>query len=142
MDELLQSYLVINVTGLVQFGKKLSYILPPLASQNYQLQNISVKLIYQFSHLIYGYFFFRYLEKVFEEERNKNNDKTSGGLTTRQLPQERIGKMKFLALILYLLARITLTLISSSAITGCFKKVNSDAVVWRCSLKKLFLKMS
>ena len=32
--------------------------------------------------------------------------------------------MKLLALTLYLLARITLTLISSSAITGCFQKVN------------------
>ena len=32
--------------------------------------------------------------------------------------------MKFLALTLYLLARITLTLISSSAITVCFQKVN------------------
>ena len=32
--------------------------------------------------------------------------------------------MKFLALALYLLARITLTLISNSAITGCFQKVN------------------
>ena len=36
----------------------------------------------------------------------------------------KIGMMKFLALTLYLLARITLTLISSSAIFGCFKKVN------------------
>ena len=32
--------------------------------------------------------------------------------------------MKFLALTSYLLARITLTLISSFAITGCFQKVN------------------
>ena len=32
--------------------------------------------------------------------------------------------MKFLALTLYLLARITLTLISSSAIIGCFQKLN------------------
>ena len=32
--------------------------------------------------------------------------------------------MKFFALILYLLARITLTLVSSSAITGCFQKFN------------------
>ena len=36
----------------------------------------------------------------------------------------KIGMMKFLALTLYLLARITLTLISSSAIIGCFKKVD------------------
>ena len=30
--ELLQPFLVINLPGLVQFGKNLSYILPPLAS--------------------------------------------------------------------------------------------------------------
>ena len=30
--ELLQSYLVVNITDLVQFGKNLCYILPPLAS--------------------------------------------------------------------------------------------------------------
>ena len=32
--------------------------------------------------------------------------------------------MKFLALVLYLVARITLTLTSSSPVTGCFGKVN------------------
>ena len=32
--------------------------------------------------------------------------------------------MKFLALTLYLVVRITLTLISSPAIIGCFRKVN------------------
>ena len=36
----------------------------------------------------------------------------------------KIGMMKFLALTLHLLARITLTLISFSAIIGCFKKVD------------------
>ena len=36
--------LVINITGLVQFEKNLSYILSPLASKNYLLQSISVKL--------------------------------------------------------------------------------------------------
>ena len=35
----------------------------------------------------------------------------------------KIGMMKLLALTLYLLARITLTLISLSVITGCFQKV-------------------
>ena len=40
---------------------------------------------------------------------------------TRKL---KIGMMKFLALTLYLLAIITLTLVSSSAVIGCFKKVN------------------
>ena len=37
---------------------------------------------------------------------------------------QKIGMMKFLALTLYLLATITLTLISSSAIIGCFQNVN------------------
>ena len=35
--------------------------------------------------------------------------------------------MKFLALTSYLLARITLTLMSSFAITSCFQKVNFQA---------------
>ena len=47
-------------------------ILPPLASDNYLQQSISVKLIYQFLYLINGYLFFRYLEEIFEEERNEN----------------------------------------------------------------------
>ena len=68
--ELLQLYLVINITSLVQFGKNLSYILPRLASQSYFQQSISVKLIYQF-YLINGYFVFRCLEKVFKEERTR-----------------------------------------------------------------------
>ena len=37
--------------------------------------------------------------------------------------------MKLLALTLYLLARITLTLISLSAIIGCFQNVNCEKVV-------------
>ena len=85
-DKLLQPYLVVNVIGLAQFGKNLSYILPPLASQNYLLQSISVKLIYQFLYLINGYLFFRCLEKVFEEERNENKKGNSRGVTTTQLP--------------------------------------------------------
>ena len=36
----------------------------------------------------------------------------------------KIETMKFLALTLYLCARIISTLISSSAIIGCFRKVN------------------
>ena len=71
-DELLHPFLVINLPGLVQFERNLSYILPPLASQNWLQQSSSVKLIYQFLYLINGYLFFRCLEKVFEEERNKN----------------------------------------------------------------------
>ena len=121
MGELLQLYLVINVFGLVQFQKNLSYILLPLASQNYLLQNIYVKLIYQLLYLIYRYMFLRYLEKVFEEGGNENKEGNSRDATTSYLPQKEIEMMKFLALTLYLSARITLTLISSSAILVVFK---------------------
>ena len=38
--------------------------------------------------------------------------------------RKEIGTMKLLALTLYLLARITLTLISSPVIIGCFRKVS------------------
>ena len=50
--------------------------------------------------------------------------------------------MKFLALISYLLARITLTLISSFAITGCFQKVNFQGfnfVILKFALLSAFL---
>ena len=70
--ELLQPYLVINLPGLDQFGKNLSYILPPLAFWNCLQQSISVKLIYQFLYLTNGYLFFRCYEKVFKGERNEN----------------------------------------------------------------------
>ena len=92
--KLLQSYIVINVTGLIQFVKNLSYILPPLGSQNYLLQSISVKLIYQFLYLVNDYLFFRCLEKVFEEERNENRKRISQGVTTSQLPQKENRKVK------------------------------------------------
>ena len=81
-SELLQPYLVINVTGLVQFGKNLNYILPPLASYNYFQYSISTKLIYQFLYLINSYLFFRSLENVFEEERNENMKRKSRGVPT------------------------------------------------------------
>ena len=50
--------------------------------------------------------------------------------------------MKFLALVWYLLARITLTLISSFANTGCFQKVNFQGfnfVVLKFALPSAFL---
>ena len=120
-------FLLINLTVLVQFGKNVSQILPPLASQNYLLQSISVKLIYQFLYLIYGYLFFRCFEKVFKEERNENKEGNSRGITTSQLPQKEDWKVKdldFEILGYELVARVTLTLISFYAIIGCFKKVS------------------
>ena len=67
---------------MVQFVKNLSYILPPLASENYLQQSISVKLIYQFLYLINGYLFFRSLEIVFEEERKEDKKGNSRGVAT------------------------------------------------------------
>ena len=61
--------------------------------------------------------FFRCREKGFEEGRNKNKDGYSQGVTA-----ERDQDDEFLALTSYLLARITLTLMSSSAIPVAFKK--------------------
>ena len=72
---------LLNVTGFVQFGKNLSYILPPLASQNYLLRSISVKLRYQFLYLIYGYLFFRCIENVFEKGRSENKEGNSRVVT-------------------------------------------------------------
>ena len=79
---LLQPYLIINVTGFVQFGKNLSYILSPLTSYNYLILSIAVKLIFQFLYLINRYLFFRCLEKVFGEERNGNLERNSRGVAT------------------------------------------------------------
>ena len=46
------------------------------------------------------------------------------GYRRKRTGKLKIGMMKFFALTLYLLARITLTLISSSSIIGCFQNVN------------------
>ena len=42
----------------------------------------------------------------------------------KEAEKEKIEMMKFLALTLHLVARITLTLISSRAIIGCFQSVS------------------
>ena len=52
-------------------------------------------------------------KKIFEVLKQASYRKKRTG-------NQKIGLMKFLALTLYLLARTTLTLISSSAIIGCF----------------------
>ena len=41
-----------------------------------------MKLVYQYLRLIYGFLFFKCLEKVFEEEGNKNEEGNSRGATT------------------------------------------------------------
>ena len=54
----------------------------------------------------------------------------------------KVRMMKFLALALHFLARITLTLISSSVITGCFQKLNFqefNLVIWNFLLPYAFL---
>ena len=50
--------------------------------------------------------------------------------------------MKFLELTFYLLPRVTLALNSSSAMTGCFQKVNIqgfDLFIWNFELLSAFL---
>ena len=66
----------------------LSYTLSPLASSNYLLQSICLKLMYQFLFLINGYLFFRCLEKVFEEERNGNRKWKSRDISKTWWPKE------------------------------------------------------
>ena len=105
----------LNQLSQVQFGKKFSFILH-LTSQNCLLHSISVKLRYQFLYLTYCFLFFRCFEKGFEKERNKKKDGNSGVATTSQLPQKKIGMMKFLAY-------LCMTLMSSFTITSCFQKV-------------------
>ena len=46
------------------------------------LESNSVIPISQFFYFIYGYLFFRCLEKVFEEERIRNKEGNSRGITT------------------------------------------------------------
>ena len=69
----------VSYLNQVQFVKSLISILPPFASANYLLQSISVKLIYQFLYLIYG---FLCLEKVSEELRSRNKEGNSRDVTT------------------------------------------------------------
>ena len=69
----------VSYLNQVQFVNSLISILPPFASANYLLQSISVKLIYQFLYLIYG---FLCLEKVSEELRSRNKEGNSRGVTT------------------------------------------------------------
>ena len=85
--ELLELYLVTNVTGFVEPTKpgsvweKTYFYLTSTCLLNYLLQSISVKWIGQFLFLIYVSLFFRCLEKVFREKRNKNEEVNSRGFT-------------------------------------------------------------
>ena len=69
--------LVINTTGQVQFGKNLIYILSPLALELLSAEYLHEVQIYQFLYPNNGYLFFRCLERVFKEERNKNKEGNS-----------------------------------------------------------------
>ena len=55
---------------------------------------MSVKRIHQFLYLIYGYIFFRRLEKFIEEERDENKERNSRGVITRWLLQDDGRKVK------------------------------------------------
>ena len=74
--EWFQTDLVINVIGWVHLGKNFSFNLSFVASYNYLLQSISVKLMHQLLCLINGYLFFSFLEQVFDDEKNGNRKKT------------------------------------------------------------------
>ena len=80
--------LVINVTGLVEPTE------PGSVWEKFELHLTSTCLLEllaaeylretnnQFLYLIYGYLFFRCLEKVFKEERNKNKEGNNRGVAT------------------------------------------------------------
>ena len=90
---------------------------------------LSVKLIYQFLHRVKGYLFYRCLEKSLKKKETIIKKEIVEVLQQSSYRKKRRGSkkiemMKFLALTLYFLARITLTWISSPAIIDCFQKVN------------------
>ena len=61
-------------------------------------------------------------EMRMKKEKSEMSQQTA--YSREETGEQKIGMMKILALTLYLLARITLTLISSPAIIDCFRKVN------------------
>ena len=85
-----------------------------------------MKLIYQFLYLIYCFCSLDAVKKA--SKKKETRIKMEKVEVLQQASYRRqIGMMKFLALTSYLLARITLTLMSSFAITSCFQKVNFQA---------------
>ena len=52
----------------------------------------------------------------------------------KEIGKWKKGMMKFLALTLYMVARLTLTLISSPAIIGCFRKVSFQGLNFESSV--------
>ena len=89
---------------------------------------------------MFCFLFFRCLEKVVKKERKKNRD--GNRCYDKLVTVERDRMMKVLALTSYLLARVTLTLLSSFAITDCFQKVvfqGFDVVVLNFELPSVLL---
>ena len=66
---------------VVQFGKNFTYFLAPLAAEYLHETNISIGI----SHLLF-FVLLDAVKKSFEEERNKNKDGHSRGVTTSSLP--------------------------------------------------------
>ena len=113
----------LNQLNQVQLGKNFSYILPPIASQNYLLQIIRETNISIFYISFIVFCSLDALKKTLKKKETRIKMeivKVSQPLVTA----ERDRDMTFLALTSYLLVRITLNLISSFAMTGCFQKVN------------------
>ena len=110
---------------MVQFGEKLSYILPPLVSlellaAEYRHETNISNFIYHLSMVTCS---LDALKKSSMRTKREKVELSQQTIYSRmETGKKKIGKMKFLALTLYLVARITLTLISSPAIIGCFWK--------------------
>ena len=80
---------------------------------------------------INGYLYFRCFEKVLGEERYENKKEKVEVLqltiySRKETRKQKVCMMKFLALTLYLVVRIALTLISTPVIIGCFQKINFE----------------
>ena len=136
------------MTVLVQFGKKFELDLSSTCLLELFATEFLVKLIYQFLYLIYMVICsLDALKKTSRKKEMRRKRDIVEVLQQASYRRKRIGKLeigmiKFLALILYLLARTTLTLIWSSTIIGCFKKVDFQGlnlVIWNFELPYAFL---
>ena len=109
----------------------MSYILPQLAS----LELLAAEYLRETnmlnfkSHLLMVTFSLDALKKTSKKkEMGIKQEKVEGLQQTiysiKETGKQKIEMMKFLSLTLYLVTRITLTLISSPAIISCFRGVN------------------
>ena len=122
----------LNQLNQVQFGKNFIYLtttclLELLVSEYLRETNISIFI----SHC---FLFFRCREKGFEEERTRIKMEIVEVLQQASYCRQRSGWWKFLALTSYLLARITMTLMSSFSMPVVFKKSIFRNLTFSCHL--------